>query len=536
MTDRRFSWALALAAAVSVAPLFTAKYLPFSDLPEHVATISAFQHFHDPSFRIGEHFTIAWGESQYFFYHLIGAALAKLTGSARFGNLLLLASVGVAYPFALRALLRALDRDQRLALFAPPLFFSHALVVGLLPFVASVPIVVFGLALVVRQTKAPTRLRHVSLVGIGVLLLFTHVASLLVFVLAAVGTSFAVAAERAGTLASLRSLPRRISWLAPAGLLFGAWTLASKMGRHGASLREPGQISFTRTRALFRAFAFWSHDAWPSHGDEILAVVFWATVGALAFIGVRRAARVPRSPALVVPLVAVVLVYLALPNRIGGTDAINVRLGVFVPLFVLLVVDLGEGQKAKLALGVAALLVIASAANNTREIRMAQRSLGDFDRVLAAMEPGARVVTLTTNTDVPPDHFPPWIHVTAYHRVENGGVSEPSFGTLGHWPLHYRPEAAPPPKPELFWEFAPCLYRNASDGPYYDYVLVNGELEPFADRPPGPSFRAVLREGAWTLYRKIPGEMNAPWDVPDQGPCKPRATLPKSAAAAPKAS
>lgn len=525
MTERRWTWALALAAAVSVLPLFTAKYLPFSDLPEHVATIAAFQRLHDPAFRVSEHFAIAWGESQYFLYHLVGAGLAKLVGSARVANLLLLAGVGFAYPFALRSLLRALDRDERLALFAPPLFFSHALVVGLLPFVASVPLVVVGLALVVRQAKAPTRRRYVALAGIGVLLLFTHVASLLVFVLAALGLCFAIAAERGSRLAALRALPRRASWLAPTGILFVAWSLVSKVGRHGASLREPGQITFTRTRALVRAFAFWSHDAWPSHGDEVLAVVFWSMVGALAFVAARRAERAPRLPALLVPLLTVVVVYLALPNRIGGTDAINVRLGVFVPLFVLLVVDLGKGATSKLALGVAAFLVLASAANNTREIRLAQRSLGNFDRVLAAMEPGARVVTLTTTSDVPPDHFPPWIHVTAYHRVEHGGVSEPSFGTLGHWPLQYRAGAAPPPKRELFWEFAPCLYRNAEDGPYYDHVLVNGELEPFADRPPGPAFRPVLTEGPWTLYRKIPGEMNGAWDVPDQGPCKPRATL-----------
>jgi hypothetical protein len=542
---RRASWALACGAAISVLPLFAARYLPFSDLPEHVATIAAFQHYGDPSFRVAEHYEIAWGQSQYFLYHLVGAALAFVVGGAERANLVLMAIVGFSYPYALRALLRALGRDERLALFACPLFFSHALVVGLLPFVASVPLAVFALSLVVRQARAPTRRRALALAAVSIALVLAHVATVVVFDLAAVSLLVTLRAEDASLRESLASLPRRAVWLAPGAALLGAWTALSRIGRLGASLREAGQIEFVRPRSLLRAFALWSHDAWPSHVDDAIAVAFWSTVGALAVTSVvaslraRHRAAPPeigpggagdpsadappraRIASLIAPLASVAVVYLALPFRVGATDSLNVRLGVFFPVFALLVLDLRRGLHERLATAAAALLVLASAATNAHEVIAAQASLGDFDRVLAAMEPGSRVVTLTARFDSPPDHFPPWIHVTAYHRARAGGVSEPSFSTLGHWPLHFRAEAAPPPKSEAFWEFHPCLYRNAEDGAYYDYVLVYGDLEPFRDAPPGPVWRAIVREKSWTLYAKT-GAASPAWSSPDEGPCVPR--------------
>ena len=139
MTFRRLLFVCAL---VNALPLFAGAFLPFSDLPEHVAAIAALAHFHDPAWRIAEHYTFALGESQYLLYHLAGAALSLVVGTAERANLILLAATAIAWPYAMRALLRALGRDERLALFACPLFWNHALVIGLLPFVASVPLVV----------------------------------------------------------------------------------------------------------------------------------------------------------------------------------------------------------------------------------------------------------------------------------------------------------------------------------------------------------------------------------------------------------
>src|SRR4029077_10702256 len=87
-------------------------------------------------------------------YHLSGAVLTALVGDGALANRLLLAIAGVAFPFSLRALLRAASRDERLAIFACLPFWSRALVLGFLPFVASIPIAFYALALFVRLVPA----------------------------------------------------------------------------------------------------------------------------------------------------------------------------------------------------------------------------------------------------------------------------------------------------------------------------------------------------------------------------------------------
>src|SRR6185295_9744477 len=113
-------------------------------------------------------------------------------------------------------------------------------------------------------------------------------------------------------------------------------------------------------------------------------------------------------------------------------------------------------------------LTVAGSLNDAYEVRQSQREIGDFDRVLGAMGTGTRVVALDFLPAAGRTHVAPWVHAAAYHRARSGGVSAPSFSVLGHWPIQFRPEAAPPKKSEDFWEFSPCLFRNAADGAYFD--------------------------------------------------------------------
>ena len=50
-------------AALTVAPLFCVDYLPFTDLPEHVAVMATLRHWFDPAWRIQEHYVLALGDS-----------------------------------------------------------------------------------------------------------------------------------------------------------------------------------------------------------------------------------------------------------------------------------------------------------------------------------------------------------------------------------------------------------------------------------------------------------------------------------------
>src|SRR5262245_11644236 len=161
---------LPAAGLLSVLPLFVVRWLPITDLPEHAAAMSTLAHWNDPAMRGPEHFFVAIGRSQYLLYHALGAGLTAVVGDAILANRLMLAAAGIATPFALRTLLRALGRDERLAVFACPLFWSRPLVVGFLPFVASVPVQIAATALLVRTVESPTRKRTLGLAALAVIL------------------------------------------------------------------------------------------------------------------------------------------------------------------------------------------------------------------------------------------------------------------------------------------------------------------------------------------------------------------------------
>lgn len=468
---------LAICAIVNVLPLFAGRFLPFSDLPEHVAAIGAFGQWSDPSFRIDEHYVLALGESQYLLYHGLGALLAKVVGTPERANLVLLVASGIAWPYSARALLRALRRDERVALFACPLFWNHALLMGLLPFVASIPLVLFGLAIALRTE------RRALVCAIAVVLFFAHVQAFAIFVLAL--TAITLAQRRART---------KLLGLLPACAIAASWALHARIATRGASLDAQEQLTFATPLVLLRAFPYWAHDTWRTRFDDALAVAFWVLVVLVALRGA------PKKLALWMPLTVALFLFALFPYRIGGGDMLNVRLAVLVPLFVLPL--LAPAKRRAWPFAFAAIITIAGAANHAREIHAAQSEIGDFDRVLGSLPRGARVLSLQFDVASNRTHFPAWVHAVALHRARNGGVAEPSFAVLGHWPLHYRDGAAPPKKDVDFWEFHPDRYVNAVDGPYYDFVLVRGPVASFSRARTGPRWRPIVREGEWTLFER----------------------------------
>jgi hypothetical protein len=91
--------------------------------------------------------------------------------------------------------------------------------------------------------------------------------------------------------------------------------------------------------------------------------------------------------------------------------------------------------------------------------------------------------------------------------------------------VHYAPGSAPPDHGP-FWAFRPCAYRYREDGAFYDYVLVQGAVDPWDSRQGslGPRFAPLARSGVFTLYGKVAGAHDeSDPSQPDHGPCRERA-------------
>ncbi len=488
-------------------PILATRYLPFTDAPEHAAAMATLRHWGDPVF--AGPYELVLFKSQYVVYHLAGAAVTALVGDAELANRLLLSVAGALLPLSFRVLLRAASRDERLALFACLPFWSRPLVLGFLPFVASIPLAFYSLALVFRLSRSPKA--HVAkLAFASVLLFYAHVSTWMLFVVSA-----AAVCAVAGRLRPLLAL-------APSAFAAGVWLLVGRLTLGAGSIGDGTEISRMSMGRSILAMPLWIFDVWRSHGDELAAGAWWLGFFLVAMVSVGAAARYSRRALLLLyaPFASVLFLYLATPWRMGSALMLNVRLAPILVLLALLPTRLPRrGYLTSLALSLALFANLAGGISAFVACRAAARTeLGDLDRVLASMPGGTRLLTLTFDLGSASTHIYPWAHVGAYHRVRSGGVAGFSFTELSHWPLHYKAAERPPIKEGATWDIHPCSFRNAVDGAYYDFVLVRGRVDPFAGEPEGPVFRPLVTTGTMTLFRKEAGTW-PPKASLDGGPC-----------------
>jgi len=512
-TERLWRVALFGAAVASAVPLWCAHFLPFADLPQHVAAIGMLRHWWDPAFHLQSRYALNGGDSQYFVYYVAGALLSLVTGGAENANRVLLTATAIAFPYALRSLLSALGRDQRLALFGAPAFWSAPLMMGFAPYVAAVPVAVWGIASFVRHARSPSSGRAVGLAAVGCVLFGLHLSAYLVF-LASAGLIAIALIRRPAKIA------RALAWGAPSVLLMGAWALRGSLTFPDASRTGGGQVAWTSTRTLAQQLPIWAHDIWRTHVDEACAIVFALALVALALQrgpapGDRWLARAAWAP-----LFVAALAYCVLPYNIGPAVMLDVRMATFVILFAPAVLSPRPGLAGSVPLVVLLVSHVVGVANSVVEVRRAEREeLGDIDRLIDRIPPDASVLTLPVHLTSGHTHWPPWVFVGSYHVARTGGAAEMSFTRIRHWPIRDRRTAPGPGRP-LFWTLAPCTFRNALDGPGFDYLLVRAPRDVFRAHPPGPRWRRVDQEREWSLYEREPDAFwPATGDQPDPGPC-----------------
>ncbi len=461
-------------------------------------------------------YVVSFGQSQYLLYDLVGALLTRALGDAVVANRVLLAAIALVWPFAFRALLRAIGRDERLALFAPMLFWSRALTIGFLPFVGSVPLALVALAVLIRQLESPTKKGMAVLGGLAVLLFYAHVSTYVLF--GAAGGLFALA--RLGK--DVKRIARVFAPLGPSLVCAVVWWRAGTLGQVAGQRDRVTRIS---AGTALDAAPIWAFDLWKSHQDELWAVLWWLAFTVIAVDGLRTkpdSSTLKRGAFALIPLVCTAVIYLVTPFHVGPAGYLDVRLAPLLALFSVMLLRPVTARLARVAFALSAVAAIGTAATATYEMRRIERDmLGDFDAMLAAIPANSRLATLNFETRSPNAYFWPYVFVGAYHRLKPGTVSAYSFTELAHWPIHYAPGHAPPKHIE-FWTYHPCETHYRSDGQYYDYVLVQGHYDPWALEHPGPTFKRIARSGAFSLYAKDESVLDASPDAPDRTVCRRR--------------
>jgi hypothetical protein len=511
-----FSLVFFAAVVLIVWPLCTPGYLPIEDLPQHLAAVRVLHSYHDPQFGFARYFELDLFRTQYLAYYLVADGLAYLV-DLELGNRLLIIACAASTPYALRYLLRALERDQWPALFALPLTYNAHLILGFVNFLMAIPLALFGLGLAVRQRSAPTRMRGVALACIAVICFFSHVVP---FALLALGCVLIAADPK--PLTTLKYLAP----LLPAGLVSLLWLFASPAGRATMRAAHGGAGG---PQPIYQTASFSLHDMpnWLTdtfHGDDdalvlrgcALVLCLTLVLGCAAAVrgvmlarsqrtrvavedGARpsgfRAARSPLYLRLLPLAPLSLLLYFVTPTAYDWIWPIAQRFPLLAVLFLIPVLPAPPRLAAVVLAGALLGLTFAQERLVARAFaQFAGQEVGDFDRALAAIPAQKRVLGLIYARGSSQVKFAPFIHYVAYYQVRKGGAVMFTFADFPQSPFRFR-DANRPPRVPPRWEWLPHLVRPSALA-WYEYVLVRAGPSPCAGM-----CELTYRGSMWSVWK-----------------------------------
>jgi hypothetical protein len=268
------AWTLVF-VALSIAmvyPIWRAKHPPLQDLPQHLAAINVLKNY--PSLALGHYFELQLSRTQYLAYYLVAQALSYLTG-VTLANKILLCSALIALPWSIASLLKALGRDARLAIFAFGLTYNAHLVLGFFNFLASLPLLFWGLTAAVRLREQHSVKRIVVLGLIALVCFYMHVVP---FAFLGVGAALVLTGD------SVKLTAQRALAFVPSGIAAIGWLASTPAGRATLAAAEATQTverpTYVTVGQALRELPTWLTDVLHRERDDQLLVV-WA---ALLFI------------------------------------------------------------------------------------------------------------------------------------------------------------------------------------------------------------------------------------------------------------
>src|SRR5262249_50395432 len=172
--------AVAAALLVAVArPFWSGRFLPFLDLPQHLAISTVIARYADPSPGFATYYTVDWHITPYWGFYGAMRLLMALGLDPLLASRVLFTAYAVALPLSVGYLLSGLNRDWRWAAFTLPLVYNTNLFWGFGSFILSLPIFFCALGLAARTFAAtePTRRQQGTLAGAATLVYVFHAQS-----------------------------------------------------------------------------------------------------------------------------------------------------------------------------------------------------------------------------------------------------------------------------------------------------------------------------------------------------------------------
>jgi hypothetical protein len=488
---RPSTWFYLAVAFVATAPAWIVKHPPLQDLPLHLATIRTFKSIHDPAFGMDKDLVLELGRTQYVIYYVLGAGLATVFGIVG-ANVLLLSGYLGGTVLALRDLLRAMGRDERLCLLVLPLLVNQMFVYGLFPFSLGIAIMFAALATAVRHFEKPTRRTGVVLALLAVALFYSHVFPFAIFGMGC---------------AAMFPWTRPTRWIASAAPLVPAvavlawWTFFTAAGQLVSGATE-GFESHKTLDASIAELPNWFINVLRDRSDEVVVIALALVVVAAFGLSLGESDRskpIARAYTLL-PLACIVL-YFKLPEGHGYIWLIAQRFPILFAMTAIPLVRMPRGGRGVFVTAAALAVGVGAIVNTCQHfIQFEREEVGDIDGAIDAMEPGRRVCALMYDKGSTIVNHVPFLHFGSYYQEAKGGVVMFTFAGYAHWPVDFKAGHYPPPggPARHRWEWTPEMVPITEIYPYYDYVLTRGQ----GFRPPPGTYHVKWHSDRWTVWAR----------------------------------
>ena len=409
---------LILIGLALVLPLWTVRFPPLVDYPNHLARAFVLHHLNDSGQIFSGWYGSDWGPNPYLVVDLILQALQYPFGIYVAGRLLLTLCV-LAVPAATWLFLRqASAGNEYLALWSLVVAYDTNFLMGFLSFQLSMALCFVVVALWLAYLKVPRLSLWLLLFLLASVLYFTHIGG---FAVAAVVLVLYTWIERRSLLqvaqAALFFVPglafflhmKMHSW-AKRGLDYSSWHFSAKL----VSLTTP-----------FRSY---------SRLIDLISLSLFAAALVFALVKNRE---VRFSRVWLVIAAAMLAVHWIVPERYGDLASVDTRFPPFAFLFALAIPYLGRRSNVMLYAALAVFLL--KTTYTTVCFHSEQRKLETLATAFSALPEHARVLTCVK----PPPPEDLWVkhgefHFWAYGVISRGWVSPSLFHQKGVQPLVLR--------------------------------------------------------------------------------------------------
>jgi hypothetical protein len=474
---------------VALYPIWSVRFLPMQDYPEHLLQIDMLSHRSDPAFDYAKHFDFHLRLAPYVTFYAITLFLSAVLPIEIAGKV----SVSL-YILAVTLLVMRLARRSG-ASSAPwglllffPFAFNQQYFQGNINYFYSLPLLVFALLDHEDISRKPLSFwqlcRHLLW---QLLLFFTHPLTFVIYILLA----------GVGAVLSRRKRTECIRGLVPAFMAAVVFLLWFAIENAGGSAGRIWWKPFGSTLAWY-GYMF-TGMRWFDGVDKV-SVVLWIGIGAsviYAFLAGRQAtARLPVR--YFVFFILTTIGVFTFPFGKGAYSFISVRIAAVSYFFLALLVGRLRFKGALTSLFIA--LVTAALIHSVVKQRRISAEIQEIEPIVARIPSNSRILPLVFDNNTPEleSSFDIHLHDHDYYHLLAGGGLSPYMIENPLFPVHYKTEMnllAP-------GEYSPHLFEWESHGSHYEYFVIRAAPSSHISYWP-EEIKLIGCSGKWLLFKRV---------------------------------